>query len=150
MTATTYSEHNDQIVSYEHSENEKIRYSDPWHYDSGLTNYSSAENTTKFKMSDGSILRLNDEAMRALSIHPSKKQMKKMRKMKTAAGAIGGVIVGTLIAGPVGLVFGAPIGGYAANKISKSGERRAQRKFEKHSFQKTADQSMAALNGAYV
>merc|ERR1719223_191022 len=64
-------------------------------------------------MNDGSALRRNDDAMRALSIHPSKKQMRKQRKVKTAAGAIGGVILGTLIAGPVGLVLGAPIGGYA-------------------------------------
>eukprot|EP00546_Thalassionema_frauenfeldii_P004636 CAMPEP_0178922124 /NCGR_PEP_ID=MMETSP0786-20121207/15967_1 /TAXON_ID=186022 /ORGANISM="Thalassionema frauenfeldii, Strain CCMP 1798" /LENGTH=152 /DNA_ID=CAMNT_0020596429 /DNA_START=120 /DNA_END=578 /DNA_ORIENTATION=- len=152
MTVLMHSQNDDLIApSFHYNENEKVRYDDPWQCnDIGLNNYSSIESTTKCKLSDGSTLRLNNDAMNALGIHPAKKQMKKKRKVKTAAGAVGGVIIGTLIAGPIGLIFGAPIGGYAANKISKKCERRAQRKFEQRTFQRTAENSMTALHGAYA
>jgi len=84
------------------------------------------------------------------AVHPRRKEMKQERKIKTMAGAVSGIVVGTLVAGPVGLVLGAPIGGYAANKISKQGERRAQRKYEKANFQKNAYKSAIVGRGAYL
>lgn len=81
------------------------------------------------------------------AIHPQKYEMKKARKNKTVAGATGGAIVGGIIAGPafpVGMALGGAAGGYAANKFSKFGERRAQRKHEKSVFQKAANRAVLA------
>jgi hypothetical protein len=78
------------------------------------------------------------------AIHPQKYEMKKSRKNKTAAGATGGAIVGGILAGPafpVGMALGGAAGGYAANKFSKFGERRAQRKHEQSNFQQAASQN---------
>ncbi len=75
------------------------------------------------------------------AIHPKKKSMKKQRKRKTAAGAIGGMVVGGLALGPAGVFFGAAAGAVATNKICKARERRAQRKYEQENFQQAADQS---------
>eukprot|EP00980_Cylindrotheca_fusiformis_P028619 scaffold22620_cov131-Cylindrotheca_fusiformis.AAC.14 len=81
------------------------------------------------------------------AIHPQKYEMKKARKTKTAAGAAGGAIVGGIIAGPVfpvGMALGGAAGGYAANKFSKFGERRAQRKHEQSTFQNAASRGILA------
>jgi hypothetical protein len=60
-------------------------------------------------------------------------------------GALVGIVVGTLVLGPVGTVLGpflgAPIGCYTANKLSKKGERRAQRQWEQRSVQDAAAHS---------
>lgn len=88
------------------------------------------------------------------SIHPQRMVMKQQRKAKTAAGVVGGAVVGGLAFGPafpVGMVLGGTVGGYATNKISKSGERRAQRKWEQHTFQRGTQESPIVLrDGAFV
>eukprot|EP00538_Stauroneis_constricta_P005200 CAMPEP_0119547672 /NCGR_PEP_ID=MMETSP1352-20130426/1732_1 /TAXON_ID=265584 /ORGANISM="Stauroneis constricta, Strain CCMP1120" /LENGTH=254 /DNA_ID=CAMNT_0007592659 /DNA_START=76 /DNA_END=840 /DNA_ORIENTATION=- len=84
------------------------------------------------------------------AVHPQKNSMKQQRKAKTVAGVGAGVVVGTLVAGPVGFVLGGPIGGYAANKLSKNGERRAQRHHEQKNFQQAATKSAAAQSGAFA
>ena len=68
-------------------------------------------------------------------VHPGKQRMKKQRKRKTAAGTIGGMLVGGVALGPVGVIAGALWGGIATREISKKGEKRAQRKHEQRSFQ---------------
>jgi hypothetical protein len=83
------------------------------------------------------------------AVHPLKKQMKRQRHAKMAAGGVGGALVGTLVLGPVGTFLGAPIGCYTANKISKKGERRAQRKFEQHSVREQAMNSPSMQSGAF-
>lgn len=78
------------------------------------------------------------------AIHPKKFKMKEVRKTKTAAGAVSGAVVGGIIFGPafpVGMALGGATGGYAANKISKFGERKAQRKHEQKIFQQAANRS---------
>jgi hypothetical protein len=79
------------------------------------------------------------------AIHPQKYEMKQARKSKTAVGATGGAIVGGILAGPafpVGMALGGAAGGYAANKFSKFGERRAQRKHEQSNFQQAANRTV--------
>lgn len=72
------------------------------------------------------------------SVHPHKKQMKQGRKVTTAAAATSGALVGAIVTGPafpVGAIVGGAMSGYAANKLHKQGERRAQRKWEQSNFQ---------------
>lgn len=86
------------------------------------------------------------------AIHPGKFSMKSERKTKTAAGAASGAVIGGLMFGPafpVGMVLGGAVGGYATNKLSKSGERRAQREYEQANFQKQALRSHVK-DAAYV
>jgi hypothetical protein len=83
------------------------------------------------------------------AVHPKRQKMKKQRKIKTAVAVGAGVVVGGIIIGPVGLVVGGVIGGVAANKLSKAGERRAQRKFERENYQRAAQQSMA-VNASFA
>lgn len=78
------------------------------------------------------------------AVHPNRPVWKKTRGTKTLAGATGGAIVGGIMFGPafpIGMVLGGATGGYAANKLSKNGERRAQRKWEQSSFQRGAEHS---------
>jgi hypothetical protein len=75
------------------------------------------------------------------AVHPKKKSMKKQRKQRTAAGAVGGMVVGGLTLGPAGVFFGAAAGAVATNKICKARERRAQRKYEQRNFQQAAERS---------
>jgi hypothetical protein len=78
------------------------------------------------------------------AVHPNRATWKKTRGSKTAAGVAGGAIVGGVMFGPafpIGMVLGGATGGYAANKLSKTGERRAQRKWEQSSYQRDADHS---------
>lgn len=85
------------------------------------------------------------------AVHPNRPTWKKTRGNKTAAGATGGAIVGGILFGPafpVGMVIGGAAGGYAANKISKTGERRAQREWEQAKFQQGATKSAAVLQEA--
>jgi hypothetical protein len=84
------------------------------------------------------------------SIHPRKTEMKRERHVKMAVGVVSGALVGTLVLGPVGTVLGAPIGCYTANKLSKQGERRAQRKWEQRSVQDAAAHSCLVQSGAYA
>jgi uncharacterized protein YcfJ len=86
----------------------------------------------------------NDNSDKSGGILPQKKQLKKERKRQTFAGGAAGAAVGVLIGGPIGLVVCGAAGGYAANKVSKQGERREQRKFEQANFQKFAASSPAA------
>ena len=83
------------------------------------------------------------------AIHPQKYAMKTSRRQKTAVGAVSGAFVGTCIFPVVGTVVGGYIGGYATNKIHKTTERRAQRKWEQTSFQSFARQS-PVVNAEYV
>ena len=79
------------------------------------------------------------------AVHPHRLAWKADRGAKTTAGAVTGAIVGGICAGPlfpVGMYLGAAAGGYAVNKVSKHGERKAQRKWEKTTFQKNCKQSM--------
>ncbi len=86
------------------------------------------------------------------AVHPNRLVWKHTRSGKTAAGAAGGALVGGVMFGPafpVGMVLGGAAGGYVTNKLSKSGERRAQRKWEQSNFQRVAAHS-AAVNAAMV
>ena len=88
------------------------------------------------------------------SVHPNKKAMKEVRKGKTAVGVVGGATIGGIAFGPafpVGMVVGGAVGGYATNKLSKFGERRAQRKWEQQSFQHGTEVSPAVQrHGAFA
>lgn len=78
------------------------------------------------------------------AVHPNRLVWKHSRGGKTAAGAASGALVGGVIFGPafpVGMVLGGAAGGYVTNKLSKSGERRAQRKWEQSNFQRVAAHS---------
>ena len=80
------------------------------------------------------------------AVHPNRLVWKKTRGGKTVAGAAGGAIVGGVIFGPafpVGMVLGGAAGGYVTNKLSKCGERRAQRKWEQTNYQRVAAHSQA-------
>ena len=86
------------------------------------------------------------------SVHPHKKQMKEGRKVTTAAAATGGALVGAILTGPafpVGALVGGTVSGYAANKLHKQGERRAQRKWEKQNFQQYASSQSAVVQGEH-
>jgi hypothetical protein len=91
----------------------------------------------------------NNNSNSSDAVHPLKKEMKQRRHVKMAAGGVGGAVLGTLVLGPFGTVLGAPIGVYTANKISKKGERRAQRKFEQHNVQQQAMNSSAMQSAAF-
>jgi hypothetical protein len=70
-------------------------------------------------------------------VHPRKYQMKTERKVKTAASAATGAVIGGLILAPVwpiGAAAGAAAGGYAVKVISRSGERKQQRKWDRKNF----------------
>lgn len=85
------------------------------------------------------------------AVHPNRPVWKQTRGAKTVAGAAAGSIVGGLMFGPafpVGMVLGGAAGGYATNKLSKQGERRAQRKWEQSSFQAGAQRSLTAKSEA--
>ncbi|KAG7339110.1 hypothetical protein IV203_025839 [Nitzschia inconspicua] len=86
------------------------------------------------------------------AVHPRRAEMKQARKVKTAGAATGGAIVGGIIFGPawpLGVVVGGAAGAVAGKQISKAGERRAQRKWEKKSFQQYAvSESTVAKGGA--
>ena len=83
------------------------------------------------------------------AIHPRKSQMKREQHAKLAVSVVSGALVGTLVLGPVGTVLGAPLGCYTAKKLSKHGERQAQRKWEHASVQHAATQSsLVHGNGA--
>jgi len=83
------------------------------------------------------------------AVHPQKYAMKTSRRQKTAVGVVSGAFVGTCVFPVVGTVVGGYIGGYATNKIHKTTERRAQRKWEQTSFQSFARQS-PVVNAEYV
>lgn len=81
------------------------------------------------------------------AVHPNRLVWKQTRGSKTVAGAAGGAIVGGVMFGPafpVGMVLGGAAGGYVTNKLSKCGERRAQRKWEQSNFQRIAAHSQVA------
>lgn len=85
------------------------------------------------------------------AVHPARPHWKESRGTKTAAGATTGAIVGGIAFGPafpVGMVLGGAAGGYAVNKMSKTGERRAQRKWEQANFQKGTQESLAIRQDA--
>jgi len=88
--------------------------------------------------------------MATSDVHPRRREMKKVRKSKTAAGVASGVVMGGLVLGPVGLVVGGVAGGVVANKASKAGERRAQRKHEKKNFQRDASRSSVDAHGIFA
>jgi len=81
------------------------------------------------------------------AVHPDRLVWKQTRGTKTAAGAASGAIVGGVLFGPafpVGMVLGGAAGGYVTNKLSKHGERRAQRKWEQTNYQRVAAHSQVA------
>ena len=81
------------------------------------------------------------------AVHPNRNQWKQSRGAKTAVGATSGAIIGGIAFGPafpVGMVLGGAMGGYATNKLSKHGERRAQREWEQSSVQHGAMASLAS------
>lgn len=86
------------------------------------------------------------------AVHPRRAEMKQARKVKTATAATGGAIVGGVIFGPawpLGVVVGGAAGAVAGKQLSKVGERRAQRKWEKKNFQHyAASESAVAKGGA--
>jgi len=88
------------------------------------------------------------------AVHPSRPVWKATRGAKTTTGALAGAVVGGICAGPlfpIGIYVGGAAGAYATNKISKIGERRAQRCWEQSNFQKAAKQSMVIkCNAVFV
>ena len=86
-------------------------------------------------------------------VHPKKYQMKDARKVKTAASATTGAVVGGLMFGPfwpVGAVAGAAVGGYAGKVISREGERKQQRKWDKKNFNDYTGQGKADVQSENV
>lgn len=86
-------------------------------------------------------------------VHPKKYKMKDARKVKTAASATTGAVVGGLMFGPawpVGVVAGAAVGGYAGKVISRSGERKQQRKWDKKNFNEFTKQGKADVQSENV
>jgi hypothetical protein len=86
------------------------------------------------------------------AVHPRRKEMKQARKIKQATAATGGAIVGGVLFGPawpIGVVAGGAVGAVAGKQISKAGERRAQRKWEKKSFQQYAASESAVVKGEH-
>jgi hypothetical protein len=84
------------------------------------------------------------------AVHPRRAEMKQARKVNTATAATGGAIVGGVLFGPawpLGVVVGGAAGAVAGKQISKAGERRAQRKWEKKSFQHYATSESAVAKG---
>lgn len=84
------------------------------------------------------------------AVHPRRTEMKQARKIKTATAATGGAIVGGVLFGPawpLGAVVGGAAGAVAGKQISKAGERRAQRKWEKQNFQHYASSESAVAKG---
>jgi hypothetical protein len=79
-------------------------------------------------------------------VHPLKKKMKKDRKTKTAAGTLGGMVVGGVILGPLGVFLGGAIGGVTTQKVAKHSDRKAQRKHEKQCYQKSANEKSKHWN----
>mmetsp|Transcript_37092 Transcript_37092/g.41442 ORF Transcript_37092/g.41442 Transcript_37092/m.41442 type:complete len:158 (+) Transcript_37092:291-764(+) len=60
-------------------------------------------------------------------VHPNKYTIKTERKVKNAASATTGAVIGGIITGPfwpIGATAGAAVGGYAGKIISRSGERK--------------------------
>jgi hypothetical protein len=84
------------------------------------------------------------------AVHPRRSEMKQARKVKTATAATGGAIFGGVLFGPawpLGVVVGGAAGAVAGKQISKAGERRAQRKWEKENFQHYASSQSAVAKG---
>jgi len=63
-----------------------------------------------------------------------KKKRKSKRERKTAAGAVGGMVAGGCVLGPIGVVLGAALGGFTVRQIAKKADKRSQRKQEQQSF----------------
>ncbi|KAL3921032.1 MAG: hypothetical protein SGILL_002966 [Bacillariaceae sp.] len=86
------------------------------------------------------------------AVHPRRKEMKQARKIKQATAATGGAIVGGVLFGPawpIGVVAGGAVGAVAGKQISKAGERRAQRKWEKQTFRQYAASESAVVKGEH-
>uniref|UniRef100_A0A7S2WK18 Glycine zipper domain-containing protein n=1 Tax=Eucampia antarctica TaxID=49252 RepID=A0A7S2WK18_9STRA len=90
---------------------------------------------------DISLLKLNSVPAKP-HIHPKRKDLKKRRKIHTATGTIGGVILGGVTLGPLGMVVGGVAGAATVHKVGKIREKKAQRKYEKFEVQKQASQGM--------
>jgi uncharacterized membrane protein YebE (DUF533 family) len=78
----------------------------------------------------------NDLHVPPISKHYERKRndRKKKRERKTAAGAVGGVVVGRLALGPIGVVAGAALGGYTVRQVAKKAAKRSQRRREQQAF----------------
>mgnify|MGYP005694734801 CR=1 FL=1 len=97
----------------------------------------------------------NDATSNSLpaEIHPRKNQMKEVRKVKTAASATTGAVVGGLMFGPfwpVGAVAGATVAGYGGKVIARHGERKQQIKWDKKNFNEYTAQGIAAVQSEDV
>ncbi|KAG7339108.1 hypothetical protein IV203_025837 [Nitzschia inconspicua] len=75
------------------------------------------------------------------AIHPEKYKMKQKRRGATAVGIVSGAVVGTMVFPVLGTAIGGAAAGYACNKFSKHVERKAQRQWEKNSYQRQALES---------
>lgn len=68
------------------------------------------------------------------AVKKRKRRRKKKRERKTVAGAMGGMITGGVILGPLGVVLGAAVGGFCSRQAAKKAEKRDQRRREQQAF----------------
>uniref|UniRef100_A0A7S0FIU1 Glycine zipper domain-containing protein n=1 Tax=Minutocellus polymorphus TaxID=265543 RepID=A0A7S0FIU1_9STRA len=107
---------------------------------SSLISPSSKSNTTALVVYDAN----KNKAVSSHHLQPMTKadpayqRMKKQRKRRTAVAGASGVIVGSVIGGPVGAICCGAAGAATARKIGKMQQKRAVRRSEKASFQAAA------------
>lgn len=68
------------------------------------------------------------------AVKKRKRRRRKQRERKTVAGAMGGMITGGVILGPLGVVLGAAVGGFCSRQAAKKAEKRDQRRREQQAF----------------
>lgn len=86
-------------------------------------------------------------------VHPNKYTMKAERKVKTAASASAGAVIGSVVLlpiWPIGAIVGAAVGGYAGKVVSRSGERKKQRKWDEKNLNEYTAQGICDVQSAGV
>lgn len=119
---------------------------------SSNSNYLTAQQQqlVAYSHNDYSITSSRNDGPLPAEVHPAKYQMKTERKVKTAAAATTGAIVGGLITGPawpIGAAAGAAVGGYACKVTARAGERKQQRQWERRNVNSYASRGVAGVQG---